>query len=301
MWSTPIPAWRRRSSATGERIDRRHAGQVRPQILVPTEEVVELKNGKKRRHRAPLLPGLRAGRDGDGRRHLAPGEAHQQGHRFRRRREEPPGADLREAEVMKIIHQMQEGVEKPRPKVLWSKWAKWCASRKARSPTSTARRGSQLRQVQGARLGHHLRPRHAGRAGLRAGREGLTAQASFRGLRRMPPRRARGDHRAGSSCEEPGRECREPSLPALELERSHSWQRRSSASSSCRSRPARPTRRRPIGPALGQRGLNIMEFCKAFNAQTQGMEPGLPMLPVVITAFATSLHLRHEDARRRRC
>ncbi|MEM5315789.1 MULTISPECIES: 50S ribosomal protein L11 [Paraburkholderia] len=41
----------------------------------------------------------------------------------------------------------------------------------------------------------------------------------------------------------------------------------------------------PVGPALGQRGLNIMEFCKAFNAQTQGMEPGLPT-PVVITAFA---------------
>ena len=41
----------------------------------------------------------------------------------------------------------------------------------------------------------------------------------------------------------------------------------------------------PVGPALGQRGLNIMEFCKAFNAQTQGLEPGL-VLPVVITAFA---------------
>ena len=41
----------------------------------------------------------------------------------------------------------------------------------------------------------------------------------------------------------------------------------------------------PVGPALGQRGLNIMEFCKAFNAQSQGVEPGL-MLPVVITAFA---------------
>jgi large subunit ribosomal protein L11 len=40
----------------------------------------------------------------------------------------------------------------------------------------------------------------------------------------------------------------------------------------------------PIGPALGQRGLNIMEFCKAFNAQTQSYEPGLP-LPVVITAY----------------
>ena len=41
----------------------------------------------------------------------------------------------------------------------------------------------------------------------------------------------------------------------------------------------------PIGPALGQRGLNIMEFCKAFNAATQKVEPGLP-IPVVITAFA---------------
>ena len=41
----------------------------------------------------------------------------------------------------------------------------------------------------------------------------------------------------------------------------------------------------PIGPALGQRGLNIMEFCKAFNSQTQSQEPGLP-LPVVITAYA---------------
>jgi large subunit ribosomal protein L11 len=40
----------------------------------------------------------------------------------------------------------------------------------------------------------------------------------------------------------------------------------------------------PVGPALGQRGLNIMEFCKAFNAATQSMEPGTP-IPVVITAF----------------
>jgi large subunit ribosomal protein L11 len=40
----------------------------------------------------------------------------------------------------------------------------------------------------------------------------------------------------------------------------------------------------PIGPALGQRGLNIMEFCKAFNARTQDMEPGMP-IPVVITVF----------------
>ncbi|MEH6744599.1 50S ribosomal protein L11 [Hyphomonas sp.] len=40
----------------------------------------------------------------------------------------------------------------------------------------------------------------------------------------------------------------------------------------------------PVGPALGQRGINIMEFCKAFNAKTQGMEPGLPT-PVVISYY----------------
>ncbi|WP_415892759.1 50S ribosomal protein L11 [Neptuniibacter sp. PT8_73] len=41
----------------------------------------------------------------------------------------------------------------------------------------------------------------------------------------------------------------------------------------------------PVGPALGQHGVNIMEFCKAFNAQTQSMENGLPV-PVVITVYA---------------
>lgn len=41
----------------------------------------------------------------------------------------------------------------------------------------------------------------------------------------------------------------------------------------------------PVGPALGQRGLNIMQFCKEFNAKTQGLEPGMP-IPVVITAYA---------------
>lgn len=40
----------------------------------------------------------------------------------------------------------------------------------------------------------------------------------------------------------------------------------------------------PVGPALGQRGVNIMEFCKAFNAKTQSMEPGSP-IPVVITVY----------------
>ena len=41
----------------------------------------------------------------------------------------------------------------------------------------------------------------------------------------------------------------------------------------------------PVGPALGQHGLNIMDFCKAFNAETQGMEAGMP-IPVVITVYS---------------
>ncbi|MFW2405046.1 MAG: 50S ribosomal protein L11 [Gammaproteobacteria bacterium] len=41
----------------------------------------------------------------------------------------------------------------------------------------------------------------------------------------------------------------------------------------------------PVGPALGQHGVNIMEFCKAFNAETQGVEPGMP-IPVVITVYS---------------
>jgi len=41
----------------------------------------------------------------------------------------------------------------------------------------------------------------------------------------------------------------------------------------------------PVGPALGQHGVNIMEFCKAFNAETQGTEPGMP-IPVVITVYS---------------
>ena len=45
---------------------------------------------------------------------------------------------------------------------------------------------------------------------------------------------------------------------------------------------AKPTP--PVGPALGQHGVNIMEFCKAFNSQTQGMEPGLP-IPCVVTVY----------------
>ena len=65
----------------------------------------------------------------------------------------------------------------------------------------------------------------------------------------------------------------------------------------------------PVGPALGQRGLNIMEFCKAFNAATSKLEPGLPT-PVIITAYSdrtftfitktTAGHRPSEEGRRHR-
>ena len=54
----------------------------------------------------------------------------------------------------------------------------------------------------------------------------------------------------------------------------------------------------PIGPALGQRGLNIMEFCKEFNAATQKLEPGMP-IPVVITAYRRPLASPSSPRRRR--
>ena len=52
----------------------------------------------------------------------------------------------------------------------------------------------------------------------------------------------------------------------------------------------------PVGPALGQQGVNIMEFCKAFNAKTDSIEKGLP-IPVVITVYADRFfHFRYQDS-----
>ena len=48
----------------------------------------------------------------------------------------------------------------------------------------------------------------------------------------------------------------------------------------------------PVGPALGQRGINIMEFCKAFNAATQKLEAGMPMLVTITVYQDKSFHLK---------
>jgi large subunit ribosomal protein L11 len=72
--------------------------------------------------------------------------------------------------------------------------------------------------------------------------------------------------------------------PIAANDRSRSWRRKSPATSNCRCRRGSANPSPPIGPALGQRGLAIMEFCKQFNAQTQNMEKGSP-IPVVITVY----------------
>ena len=126
-----------RQRALQERINRAGMQDKFGKILVPTEEVVEMKSGQSTCQRAQVLPRLRAGRDGDERRHLAPGEEHQQGDRFRRRHGNKP-APISQKEVDKIMHQMQRGRGEAASPRCCSKSARWCGSRKARSPTSTA-------------------------------------------------------------------------------------------------------------------------------------------------------------------
>ena len=52
----------------------------------------------------------------------------------------------------------------------------------------------------------------------------------------------------------------------------------------------------PVGPALGQHGVNIMDFCKAFNAKTSAKDQEGLIIPVVVTIYATALIVHHEDA-----
>ncbi len=63
------------------------------------------------------------------------------------------------------------------------------------------------------------------------------------------------------------------------------WQRRLQVISNCKCPPGKANPAPPIGPALGQHGVNIMEFCKAFNAKTAQMDPDMK-IPVVITVYA---------------
>ena len=120
-----------------ERIDRAGMQDKFGRILVPTEEVVELKNGKKSVTERRIYPGyvLVEMDMADDTWHLVKHTSKVTGFIGGARNRPAP---ISEAEVDKIVYQMQSGVDKPKPKWNGSS-ANWCASRKARSPTSTAR------------------------------------------------------------------------------------------------------------------------------------------------------------------
>ena len=121
-----------------ERIDRSELQDKFGRILVPMEEVVELKNGKKSVTERRFFPGyvLVEMEMADDTWHLVKHTSKVTGFVGGAKNRPSP---ISEAEVMKIVNQMQEGIEKPRPKVEWVGGRDWCGSRKARSPTSMAR------------------------------------------------------------------------------------------------------------------------------------------------------------------
>ena len=155
-----------------ERIDRSGMQDKFGRILVPMEEVVELKNGKKAVTERRFFPGyvLVEMEMADDTWHLVKHTSKVTGFVGGAKNRPSP---ISEAEVMKIVNQMQEGIEKPRPKVEWEVGELVRVKEGPFTDFNGADRGRQLRQVEGARLGHDLRPRDAGRARLRAGREGL--------------------------------------------------------------------------------------------------------------------------------
>jgi hypothetical protein len=199
---------------------------------------------------------------------------------------------ISEAEVMKIVSQMQEGVEKPRPKVQWEVGE----TVRIKEGPFTDFNGS-VEDVNYDKSKVRVAVTIFGRA--------TPVELDFAQVEKSDSAAGDGRHPASPALSRfrvtrRGAE-QDSSCKALELDtRSHSWQRKSSATSSCKSRPGKANPSPPIGPALGQRGLNIMEFCKAFNAQTQGMEPGL-VLPVVITAYADKSFTSSSRRRRPRC
>jgi transcriptional antiterminator NusG len=141
------------------------------QVLVPTEEVVEMKGGQKAISERRFFPGyiLVQMEMTDETWHLVKSTPKVTGFIGGSAMRPTP---ISEKEVQNIMHQVQEGVEKPKPKVLFEVGE---SVRVTEGPftTSTARRGSELREEQDPRLRADLRPRDAGGVGLRTGREGV--------------------------------------------------------------------------------------------------------------------------------
>ena len=159
-----------------ERIDRSEMQDKFGRILVPMEEVVELKNGKKSVTERRFFPGyvLVEMDMGDDTWHLVKHTSKVTGFVGGAKNRPSP---ISEAEVLKIVTQMQEGVEKPRPKVQWEVGELVRIKEGPFTDFNGAVEEVNYEKSKVRVVGHHLRPRHAGRARLRAGRESLTSPA----------------------------------------------------------------------------------------------------------------------------
>ncbi len=209
------------------------------EILVPTEEVVEVKRGAKVSSERKFFPGyvlIKMDMD-DETWHLVNNTAKVTGFLGGRGRPSP----ISEHEAARIMHQVQEGIERPKPSITFEigEQVRVCDGPFTSFNGLVEEVDEEKAAAQGR--GVDLWPRDPGRARIFAGRERFELRDKSMAKKIVGIIKLQ--------------------VPAGK---------------------ANPSP--PIGPALGQRGLNIMEFCKAFNAATQNLEPGMP-IPVVITAF----------------
>ena len=230
---------------------------------MPMEEVVEVKRGKKVNAERKFFPGyvLVKMELNDETWHLVRNTAKVTGFLGGGGKPTP----IPDAEAERILHQMQEGIEHPRPLVTFMTGDQVRVIDGPFSSFNGNGRGGRRGQGSPQGRGLDLRPRDAGRARVLAGREAVAQSGTMRERRRASgPTDRRG---------------------AVEARKKWSMAKKIVGYVKLQVPAGKANPSPPIGPALGQRGLNIMEFCKAFNAATQGLEPGMP-IPVVITAFA---------------
>jgi hypothetical protein len=157
-------------SALTERIERAGMQDQFGQILVPTEEVVEVRNGQKSVTERRFFPGyvLVEMEMTDDTWHLVKNTSKVTGF-IGGKSNKPPDSCARST---RSCSRCRKALRSHGRKCC-TKWASKSASRKVRSPTSTAMSRSQLREIESARLGHHFWPRNASRAGIRPGRKSL--------------------------------------------------------------------------------------------------------------------------------
>ena len=233
--------------------------------MVPMEEVVEVKRGKKVNAERKFFPGyvLVKMELNDETWHLVRNTAKVTGFLGGGGKPTP----IPDAEAERILRQMQEGIEHPRPLITFM----------TGDAGAGRRRPVQLvqRHCRGGRRGQGSRSRSRSRSS--AGRPRSSSST----------RRSRSCRRRSSdgAIAAPGVRPASTGAAPLEARRSGLMAKKIVGYIKLQVPAGKANPSPPIGPALGQRGLNIMEFCKAFNAATQSLEPGMP-IPVVITAYA---------------